>query len=60
MVMSHTSSISDCDPNYINFLSLTGSAKTGKDIPLLKDLLYKNGKYYGDCLFNKQKPGSHF
>ena len=29
MVMSHQSSIVDCDPIYLNFLSLTGAAKTG-------------------------------
>lgn len=60
MVMSHTSSIVDCDPNYIHFLSLTGSAKTGLEVPLLKDLLSKGGKYYGDCLFSSYQPGTHF
>jgi len=58
--MSHTSSIVDCDPNYLTFLSLTGSAKTGLEVPYLKDLLMKGGKYYSECLYSSKKPGSHF
>lgn len=60
MVMSHQSSIVDCDPVYLNFLSLTSQAQTGKTIPLMKDILVKGGKYYGECLFSKQRPGTHF
>ncbi len=60
MVMLHQSSIIDCIPTYWNFLSLTYNAKTGLQVPLMKDLLVKGGKYYNECLFSKQKPGTHF
>lgn len=60
MVMSHQSSIVDCDPTYTNFLSLTGAAKTGLEVPQLRDLLMKGGKYYGDCLFSNRRPGTYF
>lgn len=59
MLMSHQSSINDCD-NYIKFLSLTYNAPTGRDVPLIKDILVNGGKYYGECLFNNKKPGTYF
>lgn len=52
MIMSHQSSIVDCDPAYINFLYLTRSAKNGDQIPELKDILHKDGMYYDGCIFN--------
>lgn len=60
MVISHQSSIVDCDPVYWSFLSLTSQAQTGRAVPEMREILVKGGKYYGECLFSKQKPGTHF
>ena len=60
MVMSHQSSIIDCDPAYSNFLYMTYNIENGVDVPPLKDLLMKGGKYYDDCLFSNKRPGTYF
>jgi CubicO group peptidase (beta-lactamase class C family) len=43
MVMSHQSSIVDCDPAYINFLYATRAAKSGGRIPNIRELLHRDG-----------------
>jgi CubicO group peptidase (beta-lactamase class C family) len=60
MVMSHQSSIVDCDPTYLGFLYLTRTVPNGSKVPNLKELLNKDGIYYDDCLFNEEPPGTHF
>ena len=60
MVMSHQSSIVDCDPAYLGFLYLTRISKTGEKVPNIKELLHEDGQYYDPCLFNNEKPGTHF
>jgi D-alanyl-D-alanine carboxypeptidase len=60
MVMSHQSSIVDCDPTYLGFLYLTRTATTGEKVPNIKDLLHREGQYYDPCLFNNEPPGTHF
>lgn len=61
MMLSHQSSLIECEPYYSNFLTDTYNAKTGAEIPLLKDIISVGGKYYNECLFSKtQAPGTHF
>lgn len=60
MVMSHQSTIVDCDPTYLGFLYLTRSTKKGEKVPNIRELLHKDGIYYDPCLFNNEVPGTHF
>ena len=39
----------------------TYNAKTGYDVPPLRDILVQGGKYFNECLFSKIiPPGTHF
>jgi CubicO group peptidase (beta-lactamase class C family) len=61
MVLSHQSSIIECDPYYSDFLSATYNAKTGAEVPSIKEILVKGGKFYGDCVYSKTyPPGTHY
>jgi len=39
---------------------MTYNIENGVDVPPLKDLLMKGGKYYDDCLFSSKRPGTYF
>lgn len=56
MLLSHTSSLNEGDA-YDSFLELT---YTGNPIPDIRELIYKNGKYYTPKQFLVQKPGTYF
>jgi CubicO group peptidase (beta-lactamase class C family) len=61
MVLSHQSSLIECEPYYSNFLTGTYNAKNGIEVPHIKEILLPGGKYYNECLFSKtHKPGSYF
>lgn len=60
MLLSHQSSIVDCDPGYINFLYLTRSVQRGDQIPNIRELLHQDGQYYDECIFNNEEPGTHY
>ena len=61
MVLSHQSSLIECDPYYTDFLMTTYNAKSGSEVPHLKEVLVPGGKYYNECLFSKtHKPGTYF
>jgi hypothetical protein len=36
MILSHQSSLVECDPYYSNFLDATYNAKTGSEVPDIK------------------------
>lgn len=61
MVLSHQSSLVECEPYYTNFMIASGNAASGSDIPDLKEILMPNGKFYNECLYsNKHSPGQFF
>jgi CubicO group peptidase (beta-lactamase class C family) len=61
MILSHQSSFVECDPYYSNFLTATYNAKTGSEVPNIKEILIKGGRFYNDCLYSsKHKPGTYF
>ena len=61
MVLSHQSTLIECDPYYSNFLAGTSNAKNGLEVPHIKEILIPGGKYYNECLYSKtHKPGSYY
>ena len=61
MILSHQSSLLECDPYYSNFLDATYNAKSGSEVPNIKEILLKGGKFYNDCLYSStHKPGTYF
>lgn len=61
MILSHQSSLVECDPYYSDFLDTTYNANTGSDVPNIKEILLKGGKFYNDCLYSStHKPGTYF
>lgn len=61
MILSHQSSLMECEPYYSNFLDATYNAKTGTEVPNIKEILLKGGKFYNDCLYSTaHKPGTYF
>lgn len=60
MALSHQSSLIECEPYYSNFLTDTYNAKSGTEVPPIKEILYPGGKYYNKCLFGTMEPGTHY
>lgn len=61
MILSHQSSLIECEPYYTDFLMASAGAKSGSDVPPLESILTPAGKYYNKCLFSsKSKPGTYF
>ena len=61
MALSHQSSLIECEPYYSNFLTDTYNAKTGNEVPSIKQILVEGGKYYNKCLFSSvYAPGTHY
>lgn len=56
MILSHRSSLLECEPYYQNFKSAIAEAKSGAEIPDIKEILLEGGKFYSDCLFSKTNP----
>jgi CubicO group peptidase (beta-lactamase class C family) len=61
MILSHQSSLMECEPYYSNFLDATYNAKTGTEVPNIKEILLRGGRFYNDCVFSStHRPGSYF
>ena len=60
MLLSHQSSIVDCESCINRFIQETFRTKTGADLPHIIDLLLPTGKYYNPCMFNNQHPPGEF
>lgn len=61
MLLTHQSSLIECEPYYSNFLMDTYNAKNGTAVPKLQEILVPGGKYYNQCLYSKTlAPGTHF
>lgn len=61
MVLSHQSGIAECEPYYTDFLTATYQAQTGADVPPIKEILARGGRYYNECHFTQNyAPGTHF
>lgn len=60
MTLSHQSSLIECEPYYSNFLTASYVAKTGYEVPPIKEILVEGGKFYNKCLFGNMQPGTHY
>lgn len=61
MILSHTSSILECYPYYNDFLVGTSQAKSGYDVPSIKEILLKGGRFYNDCVYSQTHgPGEYY
>lgn len=61
MILTHQSSLIECDPYYSNFLDDTYNAKTGTEVPKIREILVPGGKYFNNCLFSStHRPGTNF
>lgn len=61
MVLSHQSTLIECQPYYDNFLMDSYNAPSGTSVPYIKEILTPSGKYYNSCLWSKtHQPGTYF
>jgi CubicO group peptidase (beta-lactamase class C family) len=61
MILSHQSSLLECDPYYSDFLTATYNAKDGTQVPNIKEILLKGGRFYNDCVYSQtHRPGQFF
>lgn len=61
MILSHQSSLLECDPYYSDFLTATYNAKDGTQVPNIKEILIKGSRFYNDCVYSQtHRPGQFF
>ena len=60
MLLSHQSSITDCAKVYDLFLNNTIAAKNVGQLPNIKDLFTEGTKYYSNCSFLENEPGTYY
>jgi CubicO group peptidase (beta-lactamase class C family) len=60
MILSHQSSLIECEPFYSNFLEASDIDQVS-DVPDLKEILVKGGKFYNECFYSQsRRPGQYF
>lgn len=61
MILTHQSSLIECEPYYSSFLTDTYRALDGSQVPSLRSILINGGKYYNTCLYSAvHAPGTYF
>ena len=60
MLLSHQSSIEDCNTVYDGFLASTELASDASSLPNIKDLFTPGSRFYNNCSFNNNTPGTHY